>query len=251
MDGLTETERRARDIALRYGDLAGEALLRPLIETEFGGRIALVSSFGVEAAVLLHMVAGIDRGLPVVFIDTGKHFAETLRYRDALIAALGLTDVRVAAPDARQIAARDPHGTLSRANPETCCVLRKVEPLAAALADFEAWISGRKRYQGGLRQALPTIEAADGRIKVNPLATWNAADIAAEFAARRLPRHPLLADGFPSIGCAPCTVRAAGGEADPRSGRWPGTAKTECGIHLGFRPNAGPSIATSTAIPAP
>lgn len=226
-------EDRARELDGRYGRLSGEALLRPLIETELCGEIVLVSSFGAEAALLLHMVAIIDRTVPVLFLDTGKHFGETLRYRDALTARLGLADVRTIAPGADALAETDPQGALWHSDPDACCALRKVAPLEAALAPFAAWISGRKRYQGGLRAALPVIEASDGRIKVNPLAPWSAARVEAEFAARGLPRHPLMGEGFLSIGCMPCTVRAAPG-GGARSGRWPGQDRTECGIHLGF-----------------
>lgn len=231
--GTGHAQRRAEALAHRYGHLSGAALLRPLIEREFPGRIALVSSFGTEAAVLLHLAASVDRALPVIFIDTGKHFGETLRYRDALRARLGLEDLRVVGPVAERVAARDAEGVLWHADPDACCRLRKVEPLAEALAGFDAWISGRKRYQGGARAALPLIEAVEGRIKVNPLAPWSAADIEAAFAAHDLPRHPLEADGFPSVGCMPCTMRASSSE-DRRAGRWAGTGKTECGIHLGF-----------------
>jgi phosphoadenosine phosphosulfate reductase len=214
-----------------YGALSGAALLRPLIEREFNGRIALVSSFGTQSAVLLHMVASIDRGLPVLFIDTRKLFGETLRYRDALVTRLGLTDVRTIRPSEDTVAAVDADGMLWQRGPDACCNMRKVAPLASALGGFSAWISGRKRYQGGLRADLPVIESAGDFIKINPLAGWSAADIEREFAAHDLPRHPLEAEGFPSVGCLTCTARVAPG-ADPRSGRWPGMAKTECGIHL-------------------
>jgi phosphoadenosine phosphosulfate reductase len=218
----------------RYGGLAGDPLLRALIETALRGRIALVSSFGADAAVLLHMVASIDRATPVIFLDTGKHFGETRRYRDTLVAALGLSDVRSVAPDADALARNDPSGTLWHRDPARCCAVRKVAPLARALEPFAAWITGRKRFQGGERGALPTLEIAEGRIKVNPLARWTAADITAEFAKRGLPPHPLVADGFLSIGCMPCTARAAAA-ADPRSGRWLGLDKSECGIHHDFK----------------
>jgi phosphoadenosine phosphosulfate reductase len=215
----------------RYEGESGEALLRPLIEREFRGRIALVSSFGTEAAVLLDLVAAIDRSVPVIFLDTEKLFGETLRYRDALVARLGLADVRSVKPDPGQVARLDPDGMLFQRDPDACCALRKVAPLATALGGFDAWISGRKRFQGGLRGTLPTIEAADGRIKINPLASWTRDEIEAAFAARGLPRHPLEADGFRSVGCMPCTDRVAP-DADPRAGRWAGAGKTECGIHL-------------------
>ena len=223
--------RRAAALAARYAGQDGEALLRPLIEREFSGGIALLSSFGSEAALLLDMVARIDPGVPVIFLDTGKLFGETLRYRDALVRRLGLKDLRVIRPAAAEVAAKDPDGTLWHDDPDACCALRKVAPLETALAGFSAWISGRKRYHGGLRRSLETFEAADGRIKINPLAGWSRARIEEALAERDLPPHPLQADGFLSIGCMPCTARVAPG-ADLRSGRWVGLAKTECGIHL-------------------
>lgn len=234
MNGTAEqASRRAETLARRYGHLSGAALLRPMIEAEFPGRIALVSSFGTESAVLLQLAASIDRGLPVLFIDTGKHFGETLRYRDALASRLGLGDLRIVAPRPEEVAARDADGVLWHRDADACCRLRKVEPLASALSGFDAWISGRKRFQGGARAELPLIEADGEHIKINPLAPWSADDIEAAFAAYDLPHHPLEADGFLSIGCMPCTARASGG--DRRSGRWAGTDKTECGIHLGVK----------------
>lgn len=209
-----------------------EALLRSMLRDRFPGRIALVSSFGAESAVLLHMVAAIDRATPVIFLDTGKLFVETLRYRETLATRLGLSDVRTARPDPARLAKVDPRGDLWRSDPGACCWHRKVEPLDAALDGFAAWITGRKRFQGGVRGALDPIEQEPGRrVKVNPLADWSGADITDYFARYDLPPHPLAAHGFRSIGCAPCTRAVRIGE-DPRAGRWAGSAKTECGIHL-------------------
>jgi phosphoadenosine phosphosulfate reductase len=226
-----ERAKRLRELTLACGQLDGEALLRACIEGEFAGRIALVSSFGAEAAVLLHMAAGIDRRLPVIFLDTGKLFGETLRYRDDLARRLDLADLRIVKPEPDDLASGDPDSLLSHRDPDACCALRKVAPLRRALAGFDAWISGRKRYQGALREFMPVIEASGEKIKINPLARWPRERIEAEFAARDLPRHPLEADGFLSIGCMPCTERVAP-DADPRAGRWAGREKTECGIHL-------------------
>lgn len=230
-EGPSGAAARLAALGPRYGALDGAGLLTPLIREEFPGRIALVSSFGAEAAVLLHMVAAIDPSVPVLFIDTDKHFGETLRYRDRLVAELGLTDLRVLQPDAEALAAADPDGTLWARDPDTCCALRKVAPLARGLEGFDAWISGRKRFQSATRAELPTLEVADGRIKVNPLARWLPGDLEQARLAHGLPAHPLVADGYLSIGCMPCTDRAAPGD-DARSGRWRGTDKTECGIHL-------------------
>ncbi len=218
------------DIITRYAGLDGEALLRPIIEREFAGRIAVVSSFGAEAAVLLHLVAKVDPATPVIFLDTGKHFPETLAYREQLAAHLGLRDVRAIAPEPLSAAQLDPLGTLWRNGPDHCCHLRKALPLRRALAGFDAWITGRKRYQGGARTQLETIEAVDERTKINPLAPWSPAQIDAVFAAAGLPQHPLALDGYASIGCATCTKRTAPGEP-ARAGRWAGLNKNECGIH--------------------
>ena len=215
----------------RYGALDGADLIRPLVREAFPGRIALVSSFGADSAVLLHMVSQVDPETPVIFLDTGKLFPETLAYRDTLVARLGLTDVRAIRPLASDAQSLDPRGTLAETNPDLCCRFRKVEPLERALRGFQAWITGRKQYQGVGRAALPTIETADWRIKVNPLATWGPERTEAYLAAHDLPRHPLVALGFPSIGCAPCTSPVTGDSRDIRAGRWAGLDKTECGIH--------------------
>ena len=210
--------------------LSGEELLDLAITRHFRERIAAVSSFGAEAALLLDMIARIDPATPVIFLETGKHFPETLRYRDRLIAKLGLSGVRNERPDAADRRQTDPDGHLWSRSPDACCGLRKVRPLERALAGFDAWITGRKRFQASSREALPRLELADGRVKVNPLADWTQADVDAAFEARDLPRHPLVDQGYPSIGCLPCTRRVGEGE-DARAGRWSGMEKTECGIH--------------------
>jgi len=213
-----------------YDGWSTDALLRHLLTEAFPGRIAIVSSFGAESAVLLHHVAAIDPATPVLFVDTGKLFAETLAYRETLCWRLGLTAIRtVTAPDA-VLTAVDPVGALWQTDPDLCCEHRKVAPLDAALIGYDAWITGRKRFQGGGREALPVVEA--GRpVKANPLANWTEADIAAYRTLHSLPPHPLEAQGYRSIGCAPCTRVPAAGEAS-RAGRWAGLGKTECGIHL-------------------
>jgi phosphoadenosine phosphosulfate reductase len=223
--------RRVGELIARYAECDGAALLRPLIECEFFGRLAVVSSFGAESAVLLAMVAEINPRTPVLFLDTGKLFSETLRYRDRLVDRLGLSEVRTIAPDLTRLSASDPDGMLWLHDPDTCCALRKVEPLAKALAGFDAWVSGRKRYHGGARAQLPVFEFDDRRrVKINPLAGWSKSRMEAEFAARNLPRHPLEAQGYLSIGCITCTDRVRPGE-DLRAGRWRDLSKTECGIH--------------------
>lgn len=218
----------------RLSGLSAENALRVMLEEKLAGELCVVSSFGAESAVLLHLVAGIDRDLPVLFLDTGKHFAETLGYRDQLIAHLGLRDVRILTPDAHDLAARDAAGERWTYDPDGCCALRKVQPLARALATFDASLTGRKGFQAATRTALPFVELdtsdAAGRIKINPLANWLKADIDRHFAEHALPRHPLVAAGYLSIGCAPCTSPVRPGE-DARAGRWRGFDKVECGIH--------------------
>jgi phosphoadenosine phosphosulfate reductase len=209
---------------------SAQDLLRQAIHGAYRGHIALVSSFGTEAAALLHIVASIDRDTPVIFLDTQKLFPETLRYRDTLIERLGLTSVRTITPDAEAIANEDADGMLWQRDPDRCCALRKVAPLENALDGFDAWINGRKRSHGDTRSELPMVEIADGRLKLNPLAMWTADDIDAYFAAHDLPRHPLEANGFSSIGCMPCSAPTRAGEGR-RAGRWRGLDKTECGIH--------------------
>ena len=194
------------------------------------GRLAVVSSFGIESAMLLKLVAEVDKSLPVVFLDTGWLFEETLAYRDALVAALGLTDVRTIKPNPEALKERDAEKDLWMTNPDACCALRKVEPLAGALHGFDAWITGRKRYQGGERTKLPVVESDRVRLKFNPLACAEAKDITAAFREEGLPRHPLAAAGFASIGCMPCSSIAREGE-NGREGRWRGRGRTECGIH--------------------
>ncbi len=210
---------------------AGQAVLADAITSRFAGKIALVSSFGTESAILLHMVAQIDKATPVIFLETGKLFPETLAYRDALIARLGLTGVRNIRPSPAQLATWDPEGTLWERDTELCCAIRKTNPLDEALEGFTAWITGRKRVQGGGRASLQLVEpGADGRVTVNPLAFWSDDELDAYFITHDLPRHPLQAQGYTSIGCATCTLRPLPGQ-DKRSGRWAGQKKTECGIH--------------------
>jgi phosphoadenosine phosphosulfate reductase len=223
---------RAAHLNRRYRHHGAVAVLERALSDPAVGRNALVSSFGAESVVLLHLVSVIDPSLPVLFIDTEMLFPETLAYQVEVAGRLGLTDVRrvVAAPAARAL--RDPGGRLHLSDPDACCALRKTEPLEAALADFDAWITGRKRFQGGARAALDFFETDPaGRIKVNPLAHWEKEDVADYMVENRLPRHPLVAKGYPSIGCAPCTTAVAEGE-DERAGRWRGLEKTECGIHF-------------------
>ena len=206
-------------------------MLASVLESGLAGDVSVVSSFGAESAVLLHLVAAIDPAVPVLFLETGKHFPETLAYRDALVARLGLTDVRNVQPDPVVLAGKDETGLRWSYDPDGCCEIRKVIPLARAMEGFDASITGRKGFQSSTRAGLPRFEIDEnGRMKVNPLASWAKADLDAYFEAHDLPRHPLEAQGYLSIGCAPCTSIVKPGE-DPRAGRWRGWEKIECGIH--------------------
>ncbi|SHJ93003.1 phosphoadenylylsulfate reductase (thioredoxin) [Shimia gijangensis] len=198
-----------------------------------GGDIALVSSFGAESVVLLHMVAVSDKSTPVIFVDTQMLFTETLVYQAEVAERLGLSNLRIIQADQDDVERADPYRALHTHNTDACCTLRKTIPLQRALRGFEGWITGRKRFQAGSRDALDFFEVEDGtgRIKVNPLAHWAPEDVRAYMDENRLPRHPLVAKGYPSIGCAPCTSPVKPGE-DPRAGRWRDQNKEECGIHF-------------------
>ena len=216
--------------ALERAGADGRELLLHAVRDLLPGRIAAVSSFGAESAVLLAVIAEIDPSIPVVFLQTGKHFAETLAYRQQLATHLGLLDVRDAAPAAAALADRDPTGELWYYDADACCALRKVQPLQQALAPFAGWISGRKRFQAATRAVLPFVELDRGQLKLNPIADWTGARMQDEWRRRNLPAHPLVERGYASIGCAVCTRPVATGE-DARAGRWAGSGKVECGIH--------------------
>ena len=216
--------------AMQREGAGGREILRHAIGSALRGRIAAVSSFGAESAVLLALVAEIDPTVPVIFLETGKHFPETLAYRARLAEHLGLLDVRDVAPRSAALAEQDPTGELWYYDQDACCAIRKVAPLERALSPFDAWISGRKRFQTTTRAAMPFVERVGDQIKLNPLADWDERQIADELARRALPQHPLVARGYPSIGCAVCT-RAVGEGEDARAGRWAGSRKIECGIH--------------------
>jgi phosphoadenosine phosphosulfate reductase len=222
---------KAAGLDALYGHLNPIEIIQRSARELFHDEIAAVSSFGADSAVLLHMIAKIDRTLPVIFLDTGKHFEETLGYRDALVADFGLTDIRVITPEEAALERIDPTGNLNQTDTDACCDVRKVEPLARGVEPFRAWFTGRKRFQATTRAALPVFEAVGSRIRINPLAHWTTADQANYMRAHALRENPLVAYGYLSIGCFPCTQPVQPGE-DARSGRWAGQAKTECGIHL-------------------
>lgn len=230
-DGKVEFLAEAETLEALYAHLKPQEIIARAARDHFSGGIAAVSSFGADSAVLLHMIAEVDRKMPVIFLDTGKHFEETLQYRDALAADFGLTDIRVMTPDPEALTRLDPQGILHQSNTDACCDIRKVEPMARAVAPFRAWLTGRKRHQAATRSAMPVFENVGGRIRINPLARWTTADQADYMRAHALRSNPLVAYGYLSIGCFPCTQPVQAGD-DERSGRWAGHAKVECGIHL-------------------
>jgi phosphoadenosine phosphosulfate reductase len=207
-----------------------EGIIELALRQEFPGRTAVISSFGSESVVLLHLIAQVDPTTPVLFINTGKLFGETLRYRDRLQDVLGLGDIRTIGPHPIDRATRDPDGTLWSRDTDACCDFRKVIPIRRALEGFDAQITGRKRFQTEVRHAMHAVEHVDGRFRFNPLCEWTQDDLEAYITRHSLPRHPLVEDGYPSIGCMPCTRRVHTGEAY-RDGRWSGLDKDECGIH--------------------
>jgi phosphoadenosine phosphosulfate reductase len=212
-------------------------ILRAAYE-HFGNRLALVSSFGAESAVLLHLASQVSPAIPVLFLDTGMLFGQTLDYRKNVAAQFGLTDVRDLRPAFADLATQDPNSDLWRTSVDACCNIRKVLPLDRALGGFDAWITGRKRFHGGDRLSLPVVEEADGKIKFNPLANWGKAELDAYMTEHNLPTHPLVAQGYASIGCWPCTKPSE----DGRSGRWAGQEKTECGIHVARAPGVASNV---------
>ncbi len=224
---------RVELLNFRYRNHAAIPVLGAVLSDPFVGKIALVSSFGAESIVLLHLVSLVKPETPVIMIDTEMLFPETLAYQAEVAKTLGLCDVRIIRADANAVAAVDPDGMLHQSDPDACCAVRKTAPLLDALEDFDGWITGRKRFQNGQRVNLDLFEVdTEHRFKINPLAHWRVQDLTAYMENNALPRHPLVAKGYPSIGCAPCTSPVAKGE-DPRSGRWNGQDKVECGIHFG------------------
>ncbi len=196
----------------------------------FGERFAITSSMG--DAVLAHLASTVAPGIDVVFLDTGYHFVETIGTRDAVEATLpvNLVNVQPEQTVAQQDAAYGKD--LFRTDPDLCCALRKVTPLAEALSGYDAWATGLRRAETHNRVIAPVIgwDAKKGKVKVSPIARWSDDDVERYIADNNVLVNPLTQDGYPSIGCWPCTRRVAPGE-DPRSGRWAGTSKTECGIH--------------------
>lgn len=231
------TQADADALNARFAGVDAGSMLKTLFAEKAVGTVAVVSSFGTESAVLLHLIAQADKTVPVIFVDTLKMFPETLDYRDTLISSFGFTDSRVVEPLADVLEKKDDKGLRWSYDPDGCCEIRKVEPLARAKQGLDAWISGRKAFQSVTRHNLPRFEIEDGRLKINPLGDWDKTALEAYFSEHDLPRHPLEAQGYLSIGCEPCTSKVMPGE-DPRAGRWRGWDKVECGIHTTSTPLA-------------
>lgn len=220
----------AEELAYALRTASPAQVIASALQTVGRERLAMISSFGTESAALLKLMADVDPAIPVVFLDTGWLFEETLAYRDTLIATLGLCDVRSIKPLEATLSRDDPDRDLWFSDPDACCRIRKVEPLARALAPFSAWINGRKRFQGGLRADIAVVEDDGVRLKFNPFAKVSREEIEAIYKLAKLPPHPLTASGYLSVGCMPCSSQTSADE-DARAGRWRGRAKTECGIH--------------------
>ncbi|MGI8458826.1 MAG: phosphoadenylyl-sulfate reductase [Propionibacteriaceae bacterium] len=196
---------------------------------EFGSELVITSS--MADTVMIRLAEQARPGIDVVFLDTGYHFVETIGTRDAVMAVHDVNVINVT-PELSVAAQDAAYGTdLFATNPDACCGMRKVEPLGRALAPYRAWASGVRRADSPRRADTPVVTWEPRRrlIKISPIARWSDADVAAYIEANSLLTNPLLEDGYPSIGCAPCTQKAA--TDDPRSGRWVGLGKTECGIH--------------------
>lgn len=239
-DGAIWRPGHADDLNARFEGQSENALAAVLTDPSFGAA-ALVSSFGADSAVLLHMAAAIRKDVPVLFVETGWLFPETLRYVEDLSAWLGLKDVRWLRPEGGGLEARDPKRLRWSFDPDGCCELRKVAPLDLALDGFDLWVSGRKSHQSGARSALTLFERDGDRLKLNPLHDWSAEQLVSYAVRNSLPPHPLVKEGYPSIGCSPCTSRVQPGE-DPRAGRWRGWDKSECGIHKAVPAGSEPAF---------
>ena len=230
---LTRLEAVARRLNGAWSDLTAVEMLRnTFTESAFIKNPVVVSSFGADSAVLLHLLSLVEKSAEVVFLDTGFHFDETLTYRRELTRALGLTKVRVARVDPLAAKRHDALGRLHRDQPDACCQLRKVNTLDRHLRMNDAWISGQRQAQASTRLELQCVEVdrLRGKLKINPLAQWSESEIATYKVVNNLLEHPLESEGFLSVGCAPCTSRVIAGE-DSRAGRWRGSAKLECGLH--------------------
>ncbi len=228
-----------------YAGLEGRELIAT-VNRDFRGRVALLSSFGVESAVLLHMASEVALDIPIVFLDTLKLFPETLIYRDRLVEYLGLLNLNIVMPEVDDIRSEDREGDLHAIDPDACCHIRKTLPMAKALSGYDVVISGRKRFHGAARSELEFVSLQDEKLKVEPLAGFTSLDLQGYMQRHHLPSHPLKFEGYHSIGCIPCTTKG-GTDKDPRVGRWKGTEKTECGIHFSSNGKVIRTVARQTA----
>ena len=205
-------------------------LLHFYIKKKFKNSIMITSSFGAESIVILHLCSRIEPNIPILFLNTGKLFKETLVYLKRVKKLLKLTNIKIYEPDELDLAKNDPKGKLHLTNTALCCNIRKVEPLKLALREgnYKAWINGRKRFHGKDRNKLKVVEYVNGVCKINPLANWTFKHIENYCEYYKLPKHPLVAKGYMSIGCKPCTSKT---KDSIRDGRWANSMKSECGIH--------------------
>ncbi len=196
----------------------------------FKDKIVYISSFGIESAIILHMISQIDKNFPIALLNTNFLFKQTLDYKNKLIKSLNLKNFVEIFPDNSKLQKDDPNNNLWKSDVEKCCELRKVKPLNKFLKKYNAWISGRKSYQGGERFDVQPFEFNNGKVVVNPLANFEKKFVLLYFNNNNLPKHPLVEEGYLSVGCTHCTFKPKNIE-DPRSGRWINQTKTECGIH--------------------
>ena len=220
----------------KFADGVPRSILEHSILNLFKNKIAYVCSFGTESAIILDLISKIDKDLPVIMLNTHFLFKETIEYKNELLKLLGLKNYREVFPDEKMLNKYDVDNNLWKKNQDKCCNLRKVVPLEKSLNEFESWISGRKSYHLGDRQNLKAFELINNKIVVNPLFNSTKKFIEDYFLLNNLPRHPLFEQGYLSIGCSHCTVKAKN-ILDPRQGRWSDKTKTECGIHLNKREN--------------
>jgi len=220
---------KARELNAAFAGLTAQQILSRLLHGGVAGRVAVISSFGAEAACLLSLIASKEPSTPVVFLDTRKHFAETLVYVDDLMDRLGLTTLVRARPSLAGLEVDDPDGELYARDSDRCCYMRKTLPMIGVLRNYDCVLTGRKRFQTPDRSYMDTVEVQDSWLRVNPLADWTREQVLDYLECHGILEHPLVSRGYASVGCEPCTEPSD----DFRAGRWAGTDKTECGIHIG------------------
>ena len=215
----------------KFADGEPRSILEHSILNLFKNKIAYVCSFGSESAIILHLISKISKDIPIIILNTHFLFKETIEYKNELLKLLGLRNYREVFPDDKLLKKLDSNNDLWKTEADKCCNLRKVLPLEKSLTNFEAWISGRKSYHLGERQNLKAFEIINNKIVVNPLFKSSRDFVENYFSLNELPKHPLVAEGYLSIGCKHCTIKTKN-IRDLREGRWSDKTKTECGIHL-------------------